>query len=159
MWWFDDRAKFENASIQDLRNHFDSWLSSLSLEEKRRPWPEHYMFLVVDTEALDSTYGIEVELPKHYFGGYPFLKVWDRDATEGDGEYPGWMKCRVPEVFYLYELALSVDVKSMRALRSRSTEWFSRDLVVYEDDAYMKQNLDEVDEDEEEDEDEDENIE
>jgi hypothetical protein len=150
MWWFNDQAKFENASIEYLRNHFDSWLTSLSPEEKTRQWPEHYMFLVVDTEALKSTYGIEVELPKHYFGGYSFLKVWDKDATEEDEEYPGWMKVRLPEVFYLYELALSVDVKSMRALRSRSTDWFSRDLVVYEDDAYVRQNLDEDDEEEEE---------
>jgi hypothetical protein len=152
MWWFDDWAKFENASLQDLRSHFDSWLTSLSPEEKRRPWPEHYMFLVVDTEALNSTHGIEVELPKHYFGEYPYLMVWDKSAPEGDEDYPGWMKIRLREVFYLYELALSVDVKSMRALRSRSTDWFSRDLVVYEDDAYVRLGLDEDEEEEEEEE-------
>jgi hypothetical protein len=151
MWWFNDRAKFENASIQDLRSHFQHWLASLSPEETRRPWPEHYMFLVVDTEALNSTHNLSVELPKHYFGEYPYLKVWDKDAPEEGEEYPGWMKCRVPEVFYLYELALSVDVKSMRALRSKSTDWFSRDLVIYEDDAYVNENQDEEDEEEEDD--------
>jgi hypothetical protein len=56
----------------------------------------------------------------------------------------------LPEVFYLYELALSVDIKSMRALRSRSTDWFSRDLVVYEDDAFLTENGDEEDEVDEE---------
>jgi hypothetical protein len=110
------------------------------------------MFIVADTEALNSIHGIEISLPKHYFGGYPYLKVWDKDAPEEDEDYPGWMKVRLPEVFYLYELALSVDVKSMRALRSRTTDWFSRDLVVYEDDAFVRQDLDEESEEEEEDE-------
>jgi hypothetical protein len=110
------------------------------------------MLLVVDTEALHSTHNLSVDLPKHYFGKYPFLKIWDRDAPEEEEDYPGWMKVRVPEVFYLYELALNVDVKSMRALRSRTTDWFSRDLVVYEDDAYVRQYQDgDNEEDEEED--------
>jgi hypothetical protein len=86
------------------------------------------MLLVVDTEALHSTHNLSVDLPKHYFGKYPFLKVWDRDAPEEEEDY------------------------SMRALRSRTTDWFSRDLVVYEDDAYVRQYQDgDNEEDEEED--------
>jgi hypothetical protein len=149
MWWFDDRARFENASIEYLRSHFESWFEGLSKEEKRRTWPEHYMFLVVDKEALDSVHPLNVEIPKHYFGEYPWLTVWDKEAPqEEESEYPGWMKIRLPEVFYLYELALSVDIKSMRALRSRPTDWFSRDLVVYEDDAFATEDRDEDDEEE-----------
>jgi hypothetical protein len=149
MWWFNDQAQFENASIEFLRSHFqDVWFSGLSDEERRRIWPEHYMFLVVDKEALDSVSPLNVEIPKHYFGEYPHLTVWDKQAPEEEENgYPGWMKIRLPEVFYLYELALSVDIKDMRALRSRSTDWFSRDLVWYDDDAYAKQNQDSGDED------------
>jgi hypothetical protein len=152
MWWFDHQAQFENASIEDLRSHFqDVWFSGLSDEERRRIWPEHYMFLVVDKEALDSVSPLNVEIPKHYFGEYPCLTVWDKQAPQEEKSgYLGWMKIRLPEVFYLYELALSVDIKSMRALRSRSTDWFSRDLVVYEDDAFLTENGDEEDEVDEE---------
>jgi hypothetical protein len=108
------------------------------------------MFLVVDKEALDSGHPLNVELPKHYFGEYPWLTVWDKqEPQEEESGYPGWMKIRLPEVFYLYELALSVDIKSMRALRSKSTDWFSRDLVIYEDDAFATEDRDEDDEEEE----------
>lgn len=59
------------------------------------------------------------------------------------------MKTKLPEVLYLYELALSIDIKSMRALRSRSTEWFSRDLVWYDDDHYgdQEEEIDATDDD------------
>jgi hypothetical protein len=146
MWWFDNQSQFENASIDYLRDHFhNTWYTGLTAGERGRVWPEHYMFLVVDKESLESVQPLEVEIPKHYFGEYPYLKVWDKEAPDEDTGYPGWMKIRLPEVFYLYELALSIDIKNMRALCSKSTDWFSRDLVWY--DAYAKQNQDSGDED------------
>lgn len=152
MWVFDDKSQFENASIANLRDHFqNTWFAGLSTEEQRRTWPEHHMFLVVDKEALDSARPLEVELPEFYFGEWPYCKVWDKDASAENNDYPGWMKIRLPEVFYLYELALSIDVKEMRALRSKSTEWFSRDLVWYNDDHYgdQEEEIDASDDEEE----------
>ncbi|KAH0346239.1 hypothetical protein KCU83_g7399, partial [Aureobasidium melanogenum] len=143
MWYFDDQSEFDGASIDYLRDHFqNTWFAGLSTEERRRIWPEHYMFLVVDKKALESVRPLEIEHPRFYFGEYPYCKVWDRDAPPEDSDYPGWMKIRLPEVFYLYGLALQTDDKSMKALRSKSTDWFSRDLVWYEDDHYGEQEED-----------------
>ncbi|KAG9743028.1 hypothetical protein KCU73_g8514, partial [Aureobasidium melanogenum] len=137
MWWFNDQAQFENASIEHLRSHFrNNWYAGLSVQEQSNTWPEHYMFLVVDKEALESVRPLEVELPRFYHGEYPYLKVWDKEAPAKNNDYPGRMNIKVPNVFYLYELALQTDDKSMKALRSKSTDWFSRDLVWYEDDHY-----------------------
>ncbi|KAG9665005.1 hypothetical protein KCU95_g3131, partial [Aureobasidium melanogenum] len=143
MWYFDNHNQFDGASIDYLRDHFqNNWYTGLSPEERRRTWPEHYMFLVVDQEALGSIRPLEIELPKFYFGEYSYCKVWDKDTPPEDSDYPGWMKIRLPEVFHLYGLALQIDVKNMQVLRSRSTDWFSRDLVWYDDDHYGDQEED-----------------
>lgn len=140
MWYFDSQSQFNNASIDHLRDHFkDTWYTGLSPEERIDIWPEQYMFLVADKEAQESVRPLEVELPRSYRGKYPYLTVWDRDAPSGDSDYPGWMKTTIPNVFYLYEMALVIDLKEMRALRSRTTDWWSRDLVWYEDDHYGDQ--------------------
>ncbi|KAH0373851.1 hypothetical protein KCU65_g337, partial [Aureobasidium melanogenum] len=143
MWIFDDKNQFDNASIAFLRDHFQStWFAGLSAEERRRTWPEHYMFLTVDKESLESARPLEIELPRFYFSEYPHCKVWDKDASPKDSDYPGWMNIKLPEVFYLYGLALQIDDKRMKSLRSKSTDWFSRDLVWLEDDHYGEQEED-----------------
>lgn len=53
MWWMSDQDKFENASHGQLRQHFNTWLDTLSTKERSITRPEHYMFLVVDKDILD----------------------------------------------------------------------------------------------------------
>ncbi|KAG9993071.1 hypothetical protein KCU78_g19080, partial [Aureobasidium melanogenum] len=52
-WYMSDKDKFENATPSQLRQHFHSWLATLSTKERNITLPEHYMFLVVDKNILD----------------------------------------------------------------------------------------------------------
>jgi hypothetical protein len=66
MWWFDDRELFEGASIPSLREHFqNTWFIGLSSDDRERVVPEHYIFLVVDAEVLDSVRPHSVDIDEH----------------------------------------------------------------------------------------------
>ncbi|KAH0373849.1 hypothetical protein KCU65_g338, partial [Aureobasidium melanogenum] len=139
-WWVDDQSQFENASVAQLRTHFkETWLPSLSERERSRCWPEHLMFFVVDKEVLDSVHPHSTDLSEHS-GEYPYIKAWDSSHSVIDESgYPSWMNVRVPTLLDLYQTAVFVDAQEMRALRSRSTDYFSSQLVWMEDDHYGDQ--------------------
>lgn len=144
MWWFDDRARFGGASISSLRNHFrEVWHTGLTDEEKRQVYLEHYIFLVVDAEVLDSVHPHSIYICEHQ-GEFPFVKAADGDTeneyAEGrGGGYPAWMKVKIPSVFSLYEAALDAEVQGMRAVCPRTTEWFSRDRIWLDDDNWLEE--------------------
>jgi hypothetical protein len=100
----------------------------------RRVLPEHYIFLVVDDEVLDSVRPHSTDIDEHK-GEFPFVKAVDGNAeAEGRGDgYPGCMKVKIPSVFTLYVAALDTEVQNMRAVCPRTTEWFSRDRVWLDD--------------------------
>ncbi|KAI4724865.1 hypothetical protein E4T49_07405 [Aureobasidium sp. EXF-10728] len=137
MWYFDDESQFENASIEQLREHYrGAWLSSLPSEERDDKWPEQQLFLVADKEVLDHVGHFHVELTRNPLGEYPFIKAFDKYAPKPGDDYPAWMKVKIPAVFYLYEVPLHLGTKSMRALRPRDTDWFKRDDCYYPEDTY-----------------------
>ncbi|CAD0094245.1 unnamed protein product [Aureobasidium vineae] len=126
MWWFNDQDQLDNASIEQLRHRFTNiWLPGLTAQER-----QDLMFLVVDKAALNSVSVVDedvlntpdLRLPEHYRGEYRCIKAWDRNTSEKDSVYPRWKKVSVPEVFCLYEIALRIENKRMKALRSRSTD-------------------------------------
>lgn len=150
-WWFDDKSQFDNASVAQLREHHKTtWLASLSEGERRRYRPEQLMFFVVDKEVLDSVRPHSTDLSE-YQGDYPYLKAWDSNSPAADdGDYPGWMNVKVPVLRDLYEMAVFLDAETMRALRSRSTDYFNSYLVHMEDDHFGEQEEDIDAEDDEE---------
>ncbi|KAG9527779.1 hypothetical protein KCU93_g4875, partial [Aureobasidium melanogenum] len=139
-WWFDDQSQFDNPSVAQLRKHFkETWVPSLSERERSRGWPEQLMFFVVDKEVLDSVRPHSINLSEHC-GEYPYIKAWDSDVPAADDSgYPGWMNVNVPTLLNLYETAIFVGAQDMRALRSRSTDYFSSQRVWVEDDHYGDQ--------------------
>jgi hypothetical protein len=109
MWWMDDRAKYENASLDTLYKHYHAWLESLDPGTRISNYPQNYMFLVVDAEVMERIRETDMEslagLPLEQ---YPFVKVFDGEglsSSDHDG-YPGWMKLRLSGLYYLYEKGL-----------------------------------------------------
>jgi hypothetical protein len=127
MWWMDDQAKYENASVATLRKHHRAWLEGLDPKDRRVVWPEHLMFLVVDAEVMDRVRemdGVFKQLPLEQ---HPFVKVFDVNVPGESDEYPGWMKLSLSGLYYLYEKAL--DNRGMRELCVKHTDWFIRDAL------------------------------
>jgi hypothetical protein len=127
MWWMEDRAEYENASIDTLREHHRTWLAALDPQVRCRNYPEHWMFLVVDAEVMERVREtrdmVYEELPLEQ---RPFVKVFDARADESASDgYPRWMKVRLSGLYYLYEKAL--ESWGMRELCVKLTIWFDRD--------------------------------
>jgi hypothetical protein len=127
MWWMDDRAKYENASPDTLREYHRTWLAGLDPKDRRVVWPEHYMFLVVDAEVIDRVREMNAMFKQLPLEQHPFVKVFDVDVPSESDEYPGWMKLSLSGLYYLYEKAL--DNRGMRELCVKHTDWFVRDAL------------------------------
>lgn len=128
MWWMDDQAMYENASVNTLREHHRAWLAAMDTKIRRYNYPEYHMFLVVDAEVMErvrqTINAVYKDLPLEQ---HPFVKVFDAEAPSesvSDG-YPGWMKMRLGGIYYLYEKAL--ESWGMRELCAKHTVWFERD--------------------------------
>jgi hypothetical protein len=144
MWWFDDQSQFDNASIEQLRNHYNNpWSADMTPEQRESPWPEHLLFLVADKEVLDNVRPFHVDRAQNPPGESPFVKAFDKDCPTLGDDYPAWMKVRIPAIFYLYEVPLHLSINSMRGLRSRNTDWFKRDDCFFPEDTYADMKDDE----------------
>jgi hypothetical protein len=137
MWWFDDQNQFDNASIEQLREHYNnSWSAGLTAEQREGALPETLLFLVADKEVLDNVRPFHVELTQNPPGESPYVKAFDKHPPMPENDYPAWMEVSLPAVSYLYELSLCMDITSMRALRSRDTDLFKRDDCLYAEYTY-----------------------
>ncbi|KAG9527780.1 hypothetical protein KCU93_g4874, partial [Aureobasidium melanogenum] len=131
MWWMSEKDKFENASPSQLRQHFNTWLDTLSTRERSLTRPEHYMFLVVDKDILDIIHSQPPEYICGLSGTVPYVLALDKDAPDENSHYPGSMKVDLRNLMYLYEEGLERD--SMRGLCLKSSEWFERDEIDLEE--------------------------
>lgn len=97
------------------------------------------MFFVVDNEVLNSVHSHSTNQSDHT-GEYPYVKAWGSGPSVVDESgYPGWMNVRAPSLLDLYRTAIFVDAQDMRALRSKSTDYYSSQRVWLEDDHYGDQ--------------------
>ncbi|KAH0373911.1 hypothetical protein KCU65_g339, partial [Aureobasidium melanogenum] len=126
-WYMSDKDKFKNATPSQLRQHFHSWLETLSSREGSILRPEHYVFLVVDEDVLDTIHNISPERNYSLSDPVPYFMALDTDGPEEDSGYLGAMKVPLGELMYLYEEGLERD--SMRGLCLKSSEWFERDEI------------------------------
>ncbi|KAG9851900.1 hypothetical protein KCU98_g1026, partial [Aureobasidium melanogenum] len=126
-WYMSDKDKFENATPSQLRQHFHSWLATLSTKERNITLPEHYMFLVVDKNILDIIHNISPERNYSQLDPVPYFMAFDKDGPDEDSGYPGAMKVPLEGLMYLFEEGLERD--NMRGLCLKSSEWFKRDEI------------------------------
>lgn len=133
MWWMDDKTKFEDASVETLRSHFSSSLATQDPKTRQITFPEHYMFLVVDHEVLQDIQRQNPVKDRHYREEPPYVKAYDSDLSLDDPKYPGWMKVELTAFYALYYEGMKHE--SMRALRSRYSEWFVEDVL--EEETYL----------------------
>ncbi|KAH0386159.1 hypothetical protein KCU92_g2811, partial [Aureobasidium melanogenum] len=120
-YWMNDKAQFEGATIEQLRQHFRRWTSSQNLGG-RLAWPESYMFMVVDVDVLDKIRPLSSELELLPWERKPYVKAIDQECPNDGEEYPGWMKVSLVSIFDAYYKGL--DYQNMRGLRSRHTDWY-----------------------------------
>jgi hypothetical protein len=121
-YWMNDKAQFEGATPDQLRQHFQAWISSQDFEG-RLAWHESYMFMVVDKEVLDKTRSLDPnKLEFLPWDRKPYVKALDKDRPNEGEDYPGWMKVSLVSIFDLYQKGLDYD--NMRGLRSRHTDWY-----------------------------------
>ncbi|KAH0281736.1 hypothetical protein KCU91_g66, partial [Aureobasidium melanogenum] len=142
MWWMDDKTKFENASLESLHADFRSWLAAQNPQSRQITFPEHYMFLLVDREVLQDIQHHNPGTEDLARDELPYIKAYDADLSEDDPQYPGWMKVELTSFYALYHEGMKHG--SMRALRSRYSEWFDEDVL--EEETYL---VEESDSDEE----------
>ncbi|KAI4756162.1 hypothetical protein E4T52_09021 [Aureobasidium sp. EXF-3400] len=120
-YWMKDKAQFEDATVEQLRRHFRSWICSQDLEG-RLAWPESYMFMVVDKDVLERIRSLNPELDLLPWERKPFVKAIDKESPNEGEDYPGWMKVSLVSMFDVYQKGL--DYENMRGLRSRHTDWY-----------------------------------
>ena len=108
----DNKEKFENATFDELRAHFEEWIEGKD-EENRWFGAGARVFIVVDQEALESIVGAPEEpyLPLEddivEFSRY-FTKVVDRDYSVGPYPMPpegyhGWVRASLFDLWLLYQ--------------------------------------------------------
>jgi hypothetical protein len=125
--WMSDVSLFNQASIEDLRGHFTSWLQTQHTEdeegEKNLPRVRFCTFLVIDQFTLHTI--ANAPDPEGRGARGPMIKVvsaqrderrLDRAGGSGRGRgpeaekegkmFPGWLNCRI---LYLRELWERVD--------------------------------------------------
>lgn len=107
-YWMNDKAQFEGATIEQLRQHFRSWISSQNFEG-RLAWSESYMFIVVDKDVLDKIRPLNPELDFLPWERKPFVKAVDKDSPNEDEDYPGWMKVSLVSMFDVYQKGLDCE--------------------------------------------------
>lgn len=99
-------SQFDGTTIDQLRQHFQSWVASQDFGEQRM-WPESYMFLVVDKDVLKNIHAQNPELdfllPRDQ---PPYVKAIDKDHLDQREEYPGWMKLNLMDLLDVYNRGL-----------------------------------------------------
>ncbi|KAI4716510.1 hypothetical protein E4T48_07319 [Aureobasidium sp. EXF-10727] len=131
-------SQFDGTTIDQLRQHFQSWVASQDFGEQRI-WPESYMFLVVDKDVLGNIHSQNPELDFSPRDQPPYIKAIDKDHLDEREEYPGWMKLNLMDLLGVYSRGL--DFENMRGLRSRYSDWYKGRLP--EKDTYLEEDYDE----------------
>jgi hypothetical protein len=127
--------QFEGATIDQLRQHFQSWVASQDFGEQRI-WPEGYMFLVVDKDVLENIHPQNPELDFLLPRVQPlYIKAIDKDHLNEREEYPGWMKLNLMDLLDVYSRGL--DFQNVRGLRFRYSDWYKGRLL--EEDTYLEE--------------------
>jgi hypothetical protein len=129
-------SQFDGTTIDQLRQHFPSWVASQDFGEQRI-WPESYMFLVVDKDVLKNIHPQNPELDFLPRDQPPYIKAIDKDHPDEREDNPGWMKMNLMNLLDVYSRGL--DFQNMRGLRSRYSDWYKgclpdKDTYLEEDD-------------------------
>ncbi|KAJ5083637.1 hypothetical protein N7456_013064 [Penicillium angulare] len=99
----DDAAKFDGASIDQLRTQFEAWAKERDMVDKS---PSYRMFIVIDEESFQSLQNAPTpaECPEgmeHRVAHYvKLVEAWqDQDR---DSLFPGWMKCSLKSLWDMW---------------------------------------------------------
>ncbi|CAD0090074.1 unnamed protein product [Aureobasidium vineae] len=125
-YWMNDKLRFDGATIDQLRQHFQTWVASQDFGDQL-VWPESYMFLVVDKDVLDN---IRPQNPERDFmprDEAPYVKAFDKYCPNEGEEYPDWMKLALVSLRDVYSRGM--DFENMRGLRSRHSDWYKGRLL------------------------------